>query len=81
MEVRRIILFVVISFMILVVWTKLFPPPVREQQQNQAQPESIDDQANAEQIDTQSEDSGTSSVELEKVADQYVVLGTHDPNA
>ena len=81
MEVRRIILFVVISFMILVVWTKLFPPPVREQQQNQAQPESIDDPANAEQIDTQSEDSGTSSVELEKVADQYVVLGTHDPNA
>ena len=81
MEVRRIILFVVISFMILVVWTKLFPPPVREQQQNQAQPESIDDLANAEQIDTQSEDSGTSSVELEKVADQYVVLGTHDPNA
>ena len=81
MEVRRIILFVVISFMILVVWTKLFPPPVREQQQNQAQPEFIDDQANAEQIDTQSEDSGISSVELEKVADQYVVLGTHDPNA
>ncbi|MBE73627.1 MAG: hypothetical protein CMM04_04215 [Rhodopirellula sp.] len=81
MEVRRIILFVVISFMILVVWTKLFPPPVREQQQNQAQLESIDDQVNAEQTDTQPEDSGTSSVELEKVAGQYVVLGTHDPNA
>ena len=81
MEVRRIILFVVISFMILFVWTNLFPQPVREQQQNQTQPESIDDQANAEQTDTQPEDSATSSVELEKVADQYVVLGTHDPNA
>ena len=81
MEVRRIILFVVISFMILVVWTKLFPPPVSEQQQNQAQLESIDDQVNAGQTDTQPEDSGTSSVELEKVAGQYVVLGTHDPNA
>ncbi len=57
MEVRRIILFVVISFMILVVLTKLFPPPVREQQQNKAQLESIDDQVNAEQPDTQPEDS------------------------
>jgi len=64
-----------------VVWTKLFPPPVREQQQNQAQPEVVDDSTDGEQTETQSQDSGTTGIEVDKIEDQYVVLGTHDPQA
>lgn len=80
MEVRRIILFVVISFAILVVWTKLFPPP-KIDQQNQVQPQNSQNDVESEQTATQSEDPAVKPIEIDEAPGEYVVLGSHDPES